>query len=562
MKRHRSGWWIVFCLAMVLSGARGWASEDNLRIVFTTTDAGGKYGDRYVHAVWLTTPSGQWVCTVGNIEVNKRAVWANRRAYSLASWWNTNPDRDADVNARTGATQTAYKTYSIDWNWRTLQREAIPDGDYMLHFECTNDDDGDPRNYTVLPVTKGRDPWALGPVTQGGYRNITLTYTISELGVDNLPATNVTERSALLNARVSGAQARQQLHVWFYWGLHDGGTDPGDWDYRLSAGRYGNGDLSSMLDHLTKNVVYYYRALGQGDAATLWAPETSQFKTQAIVTLFQEGDLWRYFEGRAYPGDAWPTLDFDDNGWPEAPAGLGYGDGDDRTVLNMRNEYLVLYLRRPFEIDEPNEVAALTFTVDYDDGFVAFVNGVEIARRGVAHGQDHTTPAENHGASVDGGEVETFQLDPDALPLVAGSNVFAIEVHNQALNSSDLTMIPTLVAEGGARSPQPDIRVNPDMLDFGFVPAGQSKELTATILNQGQLPLTIQALNVVGLRAESFTANWPASGPVTLAPGQTIDMTVQFHPSDAVSAVYTDLLIASDDWDQPVLSVALQGQGQ
>jgi hypothetical protein len=562
MNRSRSLCRVVVCLVTVLAGSRAWAGDDNLEITFTTTDAGGEYGSRHVHAVWLTTPSGAWVSTVGNIEVNKQAVWANRRAYSLSSWWGGNPNRSVDVDTRTGATQIAYKTYTINWDWRTLDRDVVPDGQYTLHFECTNADSGNPRNYTTLTIAKARDPWTLGPVTQGGYRDVALTYTVSELGVETLAATDISERSAVINGRITGAGARQRLYTWFYWGHHDGGTDPAAWDYRIDVGWHGNGTFSSTLDHLSKNETYYYRVSAQNAATTLWAPETAQFKAQATVTLFQEGDIWRYFEGRTYPGDAWTTLAFDDQGWLQGPAGLGYADGDDQTPVTMRDEYVTLYLRKRFEIEQPNEVSELTFTVDYDDGFVAYINGAEVIRRGIEQGQTHTSTAGSHNASVDGGAVETIELTLETLPLEAGDNVFAIEVHNQAIDSSDLTMIPTLVATGGVSSPQPDIAVDADLLDFGVVGAGQSKGLMVAITNQGDLPLNIEALTIVGLHAHSFVLASPEFLPVTLAPAETVNATVQFHPTDARSAVYTELLIASDDWDHPVWSVPLQGQGQ
>lgn len=418
-KTFRYSWLVLFCLIVGLTGAVAQAVDNNLRVVFTPTDAGGEYGNRYVHAVWLTTPSGQWVCTVGNIEVNKRAVWADRRAYSLSSWWATNPDRSADVDARTGATQTAYKTYTIDWNWRTRDNTLIDDGEYLMHFECTNADSGNPRNYTTVAVSKSSDPWIVGPLTQGGYRDITLVHTRVELGTETLPATDVTERSAVLHGSIAHAEPRQKLSTWFYWGDNDGATDPAAWDYRVAVGKQGNGEFASVLDHLVENVTYYCRTAALDGAATLWGTQTVQFKAQATVTAFGEGDLWRYFEGRTDPGDGWTALGFDDDAWAEGPAGLGYGDGDDRTVVEMQGEYVTLYVRRHFEIESPNDVSSLAFTVTS-----------------------------------------------------------------------------------------------------------------------------------------------PLSDNATVAPNETIDVTVQFHPTESGSAVYTKLLIASDDWDQPVVSIPLQGQGQ
>ncbi|MBN2270380.1 MAG: choice-of-anchor D domain-containing protein [Sedimentisphaerales bacterium] len=151
------------------------AADDNLNIIFTTTDAGGQYGNRHIHVVWLANTSGTFVSTAGTNVSNNRAVWAYTRKDSFQTWWTS--ARQEDIDARTGATQTSYKTYNIDWNFRKLDNSVIPDGTYRLYFECTNSDSGSPRNFTYFTITKGRSAWTMGPTTQGGYNSVTLTYT-------------------------------------------------------------------------------------------------------------------------------------------------------------------------------------------------------------------------------------------------------------------------------------------------------------------------------------------------------------------------------------------------
>jgi PKD repeat protein len=166
--------------------------------------------------------------------------------------------------------------------------------------------------------------------------------------------------------------------------------------------------------------------------------------------LFGEGDDWRYFEGTSFPGAAWATLAFDDSTWEIGPTGIGYGDGDDATVLSgMQGAYITLYMRRAFSVTDPGTISSLVFDVDYDDGFVAYLNGTEVARRGVPLGQVVTTTAANHEA----GSPESIDLAAVISELRAGSNVFAIEVHNQDIDSSDLSIVPTLRATGGAEPP-------------------------------------------------------------------------------------------------------------
>ncbi|MGQ9589532.1 MAG: fibronectin type III domain-containing protein [Planctomycetota bacterium] len=161
--------------------------------------------------------------------------------------------------------------------------------------------------------------------------------------------------------------------------------------------------------------------------------------------LVREGDVWKFFRGRSEPSGgtlAWTAVDFDDSAWESGPSGIGYGDGDDATVLSdMQGSYSTVYLRRAFQVQDPTGIAALEFTIDVDDGFVAFLNGHEIAR--FAAGSPGTYPAFNGLATQDheAGIPLAFEV-PTAGILVAGTNVLAIHVLNAALASTDLSAIP------------------------------------------------------------------------------------------------------------------------
>jgi hypothetical protein len=208
--------------------------------------------------------------------------------------------------------------------------------------------------------------------------------------------------------------------------------------------------LDDVLEETDETVV---ATLVSGSGYVVAAPANAlvSLADDDLVSLIRTGDVWHYYEGTVFPGSGWNELGFDDSGWLQGPTGIGYGDGDDATELpGMQNGYLTLYLRRGFNLPGAGSGATLRFTVDYDDGFVAFVNGEEVARRGVPTGQDHTTTAANHEA----GQPEVIELQPSAGTLVAGANLLAIELHNQALDSSDASMIPQLhrVPEPGSRA--------------------------------------------------------------------------------------------------------------
>jgi len=178
-----------------------------------------------------------------------------------------------------------------------------------------------------------------------------------------------------------------------------------------------------------------------------------QFEDAVVLDL---GPGWQYTKGTQEPTpDAtgnpttdWTLVGFDDANWLDGTTGIGYGDGDDATVLDdMRNNYLSVYLRRTFTIDDPAELENLILEVSYDDGFVAYLNGLEVARSesmedtGMPPAYDQDTD-DNHEVSEG---AELFNLSPFRSLLRPGRNVLAIQVHNGSLGSSDLSILPRLI---------------------------------------------------------------------------------------------------------------------
>ncbi len=162
------------------------------------------------------------------------------------------------------------------------------------------------------------------------------------------------------------------------------------------------------------------------------------------VDYIEAGDTWRYFKGTAAPPASWNTVGFNDGSWLQGPTGIGYGDGDDATELtDMRDSYLSVFMRRTFMVAEPQLVVSLGLDLTYDDGFAAYLNGVEVWRENLTSGAAYDTAAndaiEPTPALKDlGGFLALLQ---------SGVNVLAIEVHNAGLTSSDLSMIPALAGQ-------------------------------------------------------------------------------------------------------------------
>jgi len=122
-------------------------------------------------------------------------------------------------------------------------------------------------------------------------------------------------------------------------------------------------------------------------------------------------------------------------------SGFGYGDADDATVLDdMAGAYLSVYTRKLFQYSSSSTLTSMTLTIDYDDAFIAYLNGVEVVRSG---NLPSGSVAFNTAAlsTREAGTAVNFDMMSFVDNLREGENVFAIEVHNQSLNSSDLSLI-------------------------------------------------------------------------------------------------------------------------
>nr|NIP96627.1 DUF1800 domain-containing protein [Akkermansiaceae bacterium] len=175
-----------------------------------------------------------------------------------------------------------------------------------------------------------------------------------------------------------------------------------------------------------------------------------------------EGDGCRFFRGLSEPPADWNNPRFDDTGWETGVTGLGYGDNDDATVLDdmrfldgVQAGYLTVYLRQWFEVPDLAAIENLRLRMKYDDGFVAYLNGREVARANV----NGTPPLHDTPAGADGGNVDNpanqsdWDLNAHLGFLREGTNLLAVQLHNRSLTSSDATIIPELVSVSSAPYP-------------------------------------------------------------------------------------------------------------
>ena len=95
-------------------------------------------------------------------------------------------------------------------------------------------------------------------------------------------------------------------------------------------------------------------------------------------TAVSESDTWNYLVPNTNVNVAWNTIGFNTVGWNSGIGGFGFGDGDDNTILP--NGTISCYQRIEFTITDTSAIDVAALSIDYDDAFVAYFNGVEISR--------------------------------------------------------------------------------------------------------------------------------------------------------------------------------------
>lgn len=160
-------------------------------------------------------------------------------------------------------------------------------------------------------------------------------------------------------------------------------------------------------------------------------------------SLVKANNVWKYWSGNTPPVNYgnWNQLGYNDQNWSSGQGGIGYGDNDDNTIISATPSVL---MRREFVINDLSDITNLLFHADYDDGFIAYLNGVEIMRSSNLSAQpayNEFTQGQHEAVMYSGGVPEHVLFDATTSHdlLQVGANVLAVRVHNATANSSDMT---------------------------------------------------------------------------------------------------------------------------
>ena len=188
-----------------------------------------------------------------------------------------------------------------------------------------------------------------------------------------------------------------------------------------------------------------FMAWSDGGAAshTITVPETNS-TLKAIfhvpTVLVATNAIWKYLVTGSELAGSWTAVGFNDGAWPSGAAQLGYGDGDEATVIgwgpNSNSRYVTTYFRRSFDIADPSVFAALLVRLLRDDGGVVYLNDVEVFRSNMGGGAP-LYPMLAPAAARPTDET-SFYYSTNISPalLRPGANVVAVEIHQNTVNSA------------------------------------------------------------------------------------------------------------------------------
>jgi hypothetical protein len=182
-----------------------------------------------------------------------------------------------------------------------------------------------------------------------------------------------------------------------------------------------------------------------------------------VAVLIPNGSTWKYFDQGTDPGATWAALAFDDTGWSNGVAELGYGDGNsaanrpETTLVSFgpstTAKYPATYFRKKFNVGSPSSITNLIVRLLRDDGGIVYINGMDVFHSGVSNVflpltyQSFTPPA----VGDDGTVYQVTNVSPSVL--VPGENIVAIEIHQDAAGSSDISFDLMLWSRGPTGPP-------------------------------------------------------------------------------------------------------------
>src|SRR6185369_13506276 len=152
--------------------------------------------------------------------------------------------------------------------------------------------------------------------------------------------------------------------------------------------------------------------------------------------IFPTNSTWRFFEGRSEASTpdptAWRAIGFDDSSWAMSQAPFyfenqpgGPTSYTGNTLLgDMFGGYTCIFLRKTFVVANAANISEMQLYAISDDGFIAWINGKEVARFNMPPGDVPFYGSSSPALTEPVPPQNDVVVNPSAF-LVAGTNVIA-----------------------------------------------------------------------------------------------------------------------------------------
>jgi hypothetical protein len=156
---------------------------------------------------------------------------------------------------------------------------------------------------------------------------------------------------------------------------------------------------------------------------------------------------WKFLADGSDQGTAWREPGFSDLAWSNGVAQLGYGDGDEQSIVsygpNINSKFLTTYFRKTFAVTNVNRIAALRLKLVVSDGALIYLNNAPLTNLNLAFGAVFDTPATAMPFALRD-TWHSFDVDPRLL--AEGTNTIAAEVHLASGTSTNMSFDLQLLA--------------------------------------------------------------------------------------------------------------------
>ncbi|MGB2861904.1 MAG: lamin tail domain-containing protein [Sedimentisphaerales bacterium] len=239
------------------------------------------------------------------------------------------------------------------------------------------------------------------------------------------------------------------------------------------------------------------RSPGTSQQATTLVPENAD--KRVLVPTGSISDNWK--GGGVFSDQTWTRC-------TGGPGGVGYerSSGYQQLItLDVQEEMYAknntCYIRIPFTLSSPDDFSSLTLNIRYDDGFITYLNGIEVARHNF-----NGTPSWNSNASSthsDSAAVlfESIDISDFLDDLQQGNNLLAIHGLNASTTSSDFLISAELTASGGGSGNG----IMPGVIEYtGPITLPHSIHVKSRVLSGNTWSALNEAIYAVGPVAENL----------------------------------------------------------